>query len=241
MIAFAPPIAALEAARADSGRLVPRGDRAVDARRRQLCVANIKGLQREPATITKGDRSGQDGLQFADRYHGSLSLVPLPAAGELAAASRRPCGTISAARQIDEALQPPRPGQPPRAMPERIGEPSLIRHVVYIIKENRTYDQVLGDVRARQRRSRSCASSAGGSRPTSTSWSATSRSGQHLLRRDPQRRRAQWCTTAFATDYLEKSFANFPRSYPDGMGEENPTPWPSRRPASFGTRAWPRA
>ena len=26
--------------------------------------------------------------------------------------------------------------------------------------------------------------------------------------------------TAFATDYLEKSFAGFPRSYPDGMGED---------------------
>jgi YVTN family beta-propeller protein len=30
----------------------------------------------------------------------------------------------------------------------------------------------------------------------------------------------QWSTTAFATDYLEKSFAGFPRSYPDGMGPD---------------------
>ncbi len=30
----------------------------------------------------------------------------------------------------------------------------------------------------------------------------------------------QWSTTAFATDYMEKSFAGFPRSYPDGMGED---------------------
>ena len=34
----------------------------------------------------------------------------------------------------------------PVAIPERSGEPSLIEHVVYIIKENRTYDQVLGDI-----------------------------------------------------------------------------------------------
>ena len=27
-----------------------------------------------------------------------------------------------------------------------IGEPSVFKHVVYIIKENRTYDQVLGDI-----------------------------------------------------------------------------------------------
>ena len=33
-----------------------------------------------------------------------------------------------------------------RAVPERPGEPSPIQHVVYIIRENRTYDQVLGDI-----------------------------------------------------------------------------------------------
>ena len=32
------------------------------------------------------------------------------------------------------------------ALPARSGDPSLIEHVVYIIKENRTYDQVFGDI-----------------------------------------------------------------------------------------------
>ena len=32
-------------------------------------------------------------------------------------------------------------------MPERAGEPGVFQHVIYIIKENRTYDQVLGDVK----------------------------------------------------------------------------------------------
>ncbi len=31
-------------------------------------------------------------------------------------------------------------------MPERAGDASLIQHVVYIVKENRTYDQVFGDI-----------------------------------------------------------------------------------------------
>jgi len=35
----------------------------------------------------------------------------------------------------------------PRAVPRRVGDPSLIRHVIYVIKENRTYDQVLGDLK----------------------------------------------------------------------------------------------
>ncbi|MGA8670122.1 MAG: hypothetical protein WB679_09615 [Terracidiphilus sp.] len=34
----------------------------------------------------------------------------------------------------------------PLAIPERIGDPSKIKHVFLIIRENRTYDQILGDV-----------------------------------------------------------------------------------------------
>ena len=38
------------------------------------------------------------------------------------------------------------PNATPVAIPEHIGEPSLIKHVFLIIKENRTYDQLFGDV-----------------------------------------------------------------------------------------------
>jgi YVTN family beta-propeller protein len=36
----------------------------------------------------------------------------------------------------------------PAAIPAKIGDPSLIKHVFLIVRENRTYDQVLGDVAA---------------------------------------------------------------------------------------------
>ena len=36
----------------------------------------------------------------------------------------------------------------PLAIPQRIGDPSKIKHVFLIIRENRTYDQILGDVAA---------------------------------------------------------------------------------------------
>ena len=36
----------------------------------------------------------------------------------------------------------------PVAIPAKIGDPSLIKHVFLIIRENRTYDQILGDVAA---------------------------------------------------------------------------------------------
>jgi hypothetical protein len=38
------------------------------------------------------------------------------------------------------------PWDKPLAIPERIGDPSKIKHVFLIIRENRTYDQILGDV-----------------------------------------------------------------------------------------------
>ena len=38
------------------------------------------------------------------------------------------------------------PGPAGHPIPAQVGEPSPIKHVVYIIKENRTYDQVFGDM-----------------------------------------------------------------------------------------------
>ena len=38
-------------------------------------------------------------------------------------------------------------GEKGNPIPQRIGDPSPIKHVFYILKENRTYDQVLGDIK----------------------------------------------------------------------------------------------
>ena len=40
------------------------------------------------------------------------------------------------------------PNTKPVAIPAKIGDPSLIKHVFLIVRENRTYDQILGDVAA---------------------------------------------------------------------------------------------
>jgi YVTN family beta-propeller protein len=192
---------------------------AVDATRRQLCVANIKGLPLE-AKPYRAAGAGPDARGFnTHQYHGSVSLVPLPGPAELARLSRAVDENLRRDR-IRAALLPPRPDQPLRAIPERIGEPSLIRHVVYIIKENRTYDQVLGDVPEGNGDPRLCIF---GERITPN---------QHKLVREfvlldntycagiLSADGHQWSTTAFGTDYLERSFAGWPRSYPDGMGTD---------------------
>jgi DNA-binding beta-propeller fold protein YncE len=112
-----------------------------DASHDQLLVANVKGLG------FGRPRKGSGVPEFnSHQYHGSLSIVPLPDDDELPRLTaqvehnlRRP--------SIEYAMLPPRPDQPARVIPERIGEPGRIEHVVYVIKENRTYDQVLGDMK----------------------------------------------------------------------------------------------
>ncbi len=187
---------------------------AYDARRDQLCVANIKGIGSGRRTLPNQP------VKFnSHQYFGTLSLVPAPSRKEL----QRQTGIALAncRREMLEAAQlPPRPGQPPRPVPERAGEPSVFKHVVYIIKENRTYDQVLGDMKEGNGATNLCIF---GERITPN---------QHKLAREfvlldntycsgiLSADGHQWATTAFATDYMEKSFAGFPRSYPDGMEED---------------------
>jgi len=47
-------------------------------------------------------------------------------------------------RMVERPFQAPRPGSSP--VPSRLGDASPIKHVLYIIKENRTYDQLFGDL-----------------------------------------------------------------------------------------------
>ena len=188
---------------------------AFDAKRDRVCVANIKGM---PATKQLDQSSGGTGFN-AHQYQGSVSIVRVPGKRQLAALS----GVVwrnYRREQMAAVKLPPRPGVAPRPVPERIGEPSVFKHVVYIIKENRTYDQVLGD------------DARGNGDPSLCIYGERVTPNQHKIAREfvlldntycsgiLSADGHQWSTTAFGTDYLEKSFAGWPRSYPDGMGED---------------------
>ena len=63
------------------------------------------------------------------------------------ATRRRSRRTITSPRRARSSPpKPPARTAAPAAVPRRAGDPSLIEHVVYIIKENRTYDQLFGDL-----------------------------------------------------------------------------------------------
>jgi hypothetical protein len=48
---------------------------------------------------------------------------------------------------LERTLEPPaQPTEPNHPIPSKVGNPSPIKHCIYVIKENRTYDQVFGDI-----------------------------------------------------------------------------------------------
>ncbi len=185
-----------------------------DALRKSLCVANIKG-------VGSGipPKPGKPVKYNSHQYHGSLSIIRRPNSVTLARYSQTVLANYQHAR-LKEASLRPRANQPSRPIPERVGEPSVFKHVVYIIKENRTYDQVLGDMPEGNGDASLCI------------FGEKFTPNQHKLAREfvlldntycsgiLSADGHQWSDSAFATDYMEKSFAGFPRSYPDGMGDD---------------------
>lgn len=188
---------------------------AVSPKSGELAVANIKGIgSGGHARLNNGKRSHN-----SHDHSGSLSLVPAPRKRDLVKMTQQVLANCRA-EVMEAAALPPREGQPPRAVPERAGEPSPIRHVIYIIKENRTYDQVLGDMPEGNGDKSLCV------------YGEQVTPNQHKLCREfvlldnlyccgvLSADGHQWCTTAFVTDYVEKQFAGWPRSYPDLCGTE---------------------
>jgi YVTN family beta-propeller protein len=96
-----------------------------------------------------GSGSGSSGgprRRFVHAIRGSVAVLELPDAAQLAshtAAVAR--NNRLPLRQAQTEPELPRAADP-SPVPMRAGEPSTIEHIVYIIKENRTYDQVFGDI-----------------------------------------------------------------------------------------------
>jgi YVTN family beta-propeller protein len=186
---------------------------AFDAGRKQICVANIKNIgdKKEKPRTGFGNAPGFNSKE----YTGSLSFVPVPSKKALAAFTAIALADLRYPL-LAQAKLPARENQAPQPVPERVGEPSVFQHVIYIIKENRTYDQVLGDVTNGNGEADLCVF---GERVTPN---------EHKFVRDfvlldnmycsgaLSADGHQWTDTGIATDYMEREFAGFPRSYPAG-------------------------
>ena len=113
---------------------------------RTLYVANGKGNTAKANPSGPNPYLGSSGtLEYiGGLFKGSVSAIPLPTPVAMAKHSKiaYQCSPLNKdnAPKIDEVAAD-------NPIPKKVGDPSPIKHVIYVIKENRTYDQVFGDVK----------------------------------------------------------------------------------------------
>lgn len=176
----------------------------------KLFIANIKGI---------GSRAGRskDKAFNTHGHRGTLQTVTLPSDAQLAEWTRQVLkdGRVP---QLLAALERAAAAsdQPARPVPEHPGQPSVFEHVVYIIKENRTYDQVFGDLPQ------------GNGDPNLCNFGREVTPNHHALAEQftlldnfycngvLSADGHSWATEGNVTPYLERSFGGFNRSYTFG-------------------------
>jgi YVTN family beta-propeller protein len=111
----------------------------------RLYVANGKGTHslanpQGPNPLERRDRTVEQ--YIAGLFQGTLSIIHLPTPKRMAEYSKQAYACSPLRDNLEVVAEPPA-GSP---IPKKVGDASPIKHVLYIIKENRTYDQVFGDM-----------------------------------------------------------------------------------------------
>ncbi|MGZ8539698.1 MAG: alkaline phosphatase family protein, partial [Chitinophagaceae bacterium] len=75
-------------------------------------------------------------------FKGTMSIIDEPSAAKLAVYYK----TVYENTPYTKEGELHSKGEPGNPIPMKVGDPSPIKYVFYVIKENRTYDQVLGDI-----------------------------------------------------------------------------------------------
>ncbi len=192
---------------------------------RTLFVANGKGSGSRANALDGPDplRTGKKNPAGATRnLPGSVSRIAVPAPAELARLTTRAYANRKAASQGRS------PARKSAVVPDG-GGASPIRHVIYVIRENRTYDQVFGDVS----RANGDASLAIFGRDSTPNAHALA---DEFVLFDNFYADAEisadghnWSMAAYATDYTEKTWvANYGnRGFSYGYEGDEPTAAPS--------------
>ena len=196
---------------------------AVDTAHTNLIVANAKGVGSLGPEKSAGPEAVNPTGNNVHSNKGSVSIIPFPTTDDLAAGTGKVFQNNQWTTRSCSAGMPSTVAQPgdaaTHAIPVRVGDPSLIKHVFYIIKENRTYDQVFGD------------DPRGNGDPSLVEFGKTVTPNHHKLATDfplldnlydsgsLSADGHQWSTQAYADDYIEKAFGDFARSYPFDGGD----------------------
>jgi YVTN family beta-propeller protein len=172
-----------------------------------LLVASSKGL---------GSRLRYQNRGFASHLGvGTVQFIDQAARSDLAELSRR----VASNNLWKAPDSPARPAAKPVPIPSRVGEPSVFKHVVYIIKENHTYDLDFGDLPE------------GNGDKSLCLFGQAITPNEHALARQfvlldntyacgtNSADGHQWTDAALANAYLEQNFDAYVRSYPYEGGD----------------------
>lgn len=180
---------------------------------RTLLVGNGKGLASRPnfppeihGAVRKRNPQAFD--YIGNTLAGSVSFIALPDAAQLTAYTRQV--------RLNSPYQPAQFQVAAAAtnsiIPAKVGDPCPIHYILYIIKENRTYDQVFGDFRDKDGRR------AGNGSPALTFYGEDVTPNHHQIARDyvlmdnlycngeVSADGHSWCDAAIATDFNERNW-----------------------------------
>lgn len=151
----------------------------------------------------EGDPNKPKNVQYiAGLFQGTMSIIDMPTEAQLSVFSQVVYRNTPY-NKVKELLVQGEEGNP---IPRRVGAASPIKYVFYIIKENRTYDQVLGDMKE------------GNGDPRLVLFGENITPNQHALAREfvlldnfyvdgeVSADGHNWSTGAYATDFLEKNW-----------------------------------
>ncbi len=175
-----------------------------------LLVGVGKGNQTKPNPIdkdTKNDKTIPDYRRLPFPYigttlSGALSIVDVPDEKQLA----KYTATVYRNCPYSDTLLTASPHPDKTVIPSKPGEPSPIKYIIYIIKENRTYDQVFGDIKE------------GNGDPSLVMFGEKVTPNHHKLAREfvlldnlycngqVSRDGHPWSTMAYGTDYIARDW-----------------------------------
>lgn len=151
----------------------------------------------------EGDPNKPKNVQYiAGLFQGTMSIIDIPTDAQLSVFSQVVYRNTPY-NKVKELLVQGEEGNP---IPRRVGAASPIKYVFYVIKENRTYDQILGDVKE------------GNGDPRLVLFGENITPNQHALAREfvlldnfyvdgeVSADGHNWSTGAYATDFLEKNW-----------------------------------
>ena len=178
-----------------------------------LLVANGKGLASRPnyPPTRKSPVKLHRPPAFdytANLFQGSVSFISRPNPEQMAKYTKQV--RLNSPYTPDELRHAPIPSH--SIIPDQVGQPCPIKYVLYIIKENRTYDQVFGDMKDAQGRP------IGNGEPFLAIYGENVSPNHHKLARDyvlmdnlycnseVSVDGHSWCDAAIATDFNQRSW-----------------------------------